>query len=186
MPSEEKQPSWGTQSGSGRVVEYNPTAYYIRSTNKHNHATSVTVGQGLKEQMDFERVKLPPELLARMGELVADAFYPYKNHQDLIRDALHHRVCQLAEQRKDDSFIESFSMVLLKQQIAQQIFEDDELTSTIEYLTSEAEVYLGDHNPDGLADIIRHAGEYVVPPRLRRQWREAILLWENMQQRADI
>ena len=186
MPSEEKQSSWGTQSGSGQIVEYNPAKYYFRSTNKHNHATSVTVGQGLKEQLNFERVKLPPELLARMAELVTDPAFPYKNHQDLIRDALHHRVCQLAERDKDDVFMESFSMVLLKQQIAQQSFEDNELASTIEYLTSEAEIYVKDHNPDGVADIIHHAQEYVVPPRLKRQWREAKLLWGNMQERAGI
>ena len=175
---------WGTQAGSGRIIEYNPDKYYFRSTNQHNHATSVTVGQGLKEQLGFERVKLPPELLARMAELVADSRFPYKNHQDLIRDALHHRVCQVAERDKDDAFMESFSMVLLKQEIAQQIFEDNELASTIEYLTSEAEVYVKDHNPDGVADIIGHARDYVVPPRLRRQWREAMLLWRNMEERA--
>lgn len=186
MRPEKKQSSWGTQSGSGRIEEYSPARFYIRSTNKHNHATSVTVGQELKEQMNFERIKLPPELLAQMAELVADPLNPYKSHQDLIRDALHHRVCQLAEARQDGDFIESFSMVLLKQTIAQQVYEDDELSSSIEYLTSAAEVYIKDHNPDGVADIIHHAENHLVPPRLRRQWREAILMWENMQERAAI
>ena len=186
MTKQESQSSWGTQSGSGRIEEYNPGNFYIRATNRYNHHTTLALGKDMAEQFDSVRINLPPELLSKISELVNATDLPYRNNQDLIRDALHHRVYQLAELRQDHNFINSFSMELLKQRIAQQIFEDEELTSTVEYLTAEAEVYVKDHNHDGVADIIHHAEEHVVPPRLRRQWREAILMWENMQERAAI
>ncbi len=185
MPTE-KQSSWGTQSGSGRIEEYSPGNFYIRATNRYNHHTSLALGKDMAEQFDTVRINLPPELLSQISELVNDPTLPYRNNQDLIRDALHHRVYQIAERLQDHDFINSFSMELLKQRIAQQTFEDDERKATIEYLTTEAEIYVQDHNPDGVADIIHHASDHVVPPRLRRRWREAILMWENMQERAGV
>ena len=71
-----------------------------------------------------------------------DPTLPYRNNQDFIRDALYHRASQLAERRQDHDFINSFNMELLKQRIAQQVFEDEHLTETINYLTSVVNSYV--------------------------------------------
>ncbi|MFQ5524241.1 MAG: hypothetical protein ACE5F5_11820 [Acidimicrobiia bacterium] len=171
---------WGTQPGSGRKTEYDAGAFYIRSTNKHNHSSTMRLG-GLSEQIGADVLKLPPELLAQMNDLVSNPTLPYRNLQDLLRDAIYHRVYQLSERLMDHDFINVFTMELLKQRIAQQKFEDQERQATIDFLDAEIEAYADprDPNPDGIADILSHAYDTVVPRRHQKQWQAAIHRWED-------
>ena len=58
--SDTKPTTWGTQPGTGHTEEYDPGRFYIRATNRHNHHTTVAMGKTMAEQVDVERINLPP------------------------------------------------------------------------------------------------------------------------------
>ena len=161
---------WDTKPGSGRQTDYDPNRFYIHSTNRHNHSTSVRT---IPRTTSF-----PPEIVAEMAQIVDDPRTPYRSKQDLIRDAVIHRLHHLATTLQDGSFVQSFDLFLLRESIAERQHEDDELESTIDLIDTEISRYRTNRNPDGIADVIEQARTAWIPPRLKRRWQRAIQTWE--------
>lgn len=161
--------SWGTQPGSGQRVEYARTNFYIHSTNKHNHAHTVRTLP--------EHTRFPPEVVAQMREMVDDPLTPYRSLQDLIRDAVYHRLHDLAEMRQDGDFPPRFQTELLRQAIAHRHHEQEEFAETVEMIDKEVETAFPD--ADSIADLVATAKESFVPRRFHRRWTEAIARWEQ-------
>jgi len=66
-------PSWGDAE-----TGYSVDKFYVRSTNKHDHAAS-------------HRIYMPPEMVAEIARAVAK--YPwYRSTTDFVRDAIYHRL----------------------------------------------------------------------------------------------
>lgn len=68
---------------------YDPMAFYLGSTNKHDH------------DKDGPRFRLPPAILSMIGNVVASRMFPYLNPGQLVRDAIIHHCQWLSEQTMD-------------------------------------------------------------------------------------
>ena len=76
------QDAWQTQDPA-----YSVDRFYTRATNEKDHG-------------EYIRVKLAPEVIAELNRIVASGIVPeYESPQDIIRDAIVHRVRWLNDQR---------------------------------------------------------------------------------------
>lgn len=72
---------WSTDT-----TAYSIDKFYTQSTDKRGHTEHIRVG-------------LPPGLLAKVQELVQGSQFPdYRTSQDIVRDAVYHRLHYLADQ----------------------------------------------------------------------------------------
>lgn len=88
--SEPNQPrkteSWETDDGA-----YSRAKFYCHSTDKRGHS-------------EFIRGPLPPTILAKMSELVQDRNFPdYTSVQAIMRDAIYHRLHEIADIKGDEA-----------------------------------------------------------------------------------
>lgn len=72
-----------------RAEPYSPDKFYTASTNKNDHSAKTTLYS-------------PPNDIAAISNLIALRTFPqYKNYQDFVRDACHHRLEYLADKAND-------------------------------------------------------------------------------------
>jgi hypothetical protein len=105
-------------------VEYDEGEYYIHSTDRKGHGSSL-------------RVQVPPDIARRIHVLIVDPRLPYKTPNDLIRDAIVHRIAKLESDLPDlEPSINVFVReALLGQRIAQR--ESSERLATEYYSEME-------------------------------------------------
>lgn len=62
---------------------YAEDRFFMRSTDGHGHSSHA-------------RVNIPPQLMARLEDVVMSRRFPYRSLQDIVRDAINHRLHQLS------------------------------------------------------------------------------------------
>lgn len=78
---------------------FDPFATDKKGYDKDKFYTKSTDGKGVSET---KYVKLPPSIIGEVGELIAARVIPdYKTDGDFIRDALVHRLHEIADMRQD-------------------------------------------------------------------------------------
>lgn len=83
--SNQQSQSWSTDDGS-----YSPDRFYCRSVDKQGHGSEV-------------RAQIPPEMAAVMERIVQQQKIPnYQTKQDIVRDALAHRLHYITTSLIDD------------------------------------------------------------------------------------
>lgn len=180
-------PSWGTQSGTGREVEYDRRNYYIHSTNKHNHSTSIRPQSrdDARAQGMPESTTLPVEFVSQIHALVADPRTAYRTIQDFIRDAVYHRLHDLDDIGVDDFYNRFFAIEMVRQELAALLREDEALTAQIDFFNEAVERFAADNNPHGIADVIEVMRRQQPTLRHLQAWRGAIRRWEDSQRRVE-
>lgn len=179
--------SWGTQSGTGREVEYDRKNYYVHSTNKHNHSTSIRpqARDDARAQGMPESTTLPVEFVSQIHALVADPRTAYRTVQDFIRDAVYHRLHDLDDIGIDNFYNRYFAIEMVRQELAAILKEDEALENQIQFFTEAIEKFAADDNPHGIADVIEVMRRQTPPLRLLQTWRRAIRGWEDEQRRVE-
>jgi len=115
-PSKDITRSWDTLSDVGEQGKYSMDEYYCRGSDKRGHSGQMAL-------------RLPPEVWGVMEELFQLRVFPYKTVQDLVRDAIVHRVYYLKaviqSDRVDQSFAQlmNIQVILKRQQDAQEYGE---------------------------------------------------------------
>lgn len=178
---------WGTQSGSGKDHEYDRGRFYTQSTNKHNHSATIRIF-GRREATDAglpETIHVPLEFAAEINELVADPRNPYRSVQDLARDAIYHRLHDLAEMSGNHEFLAWFGQETWKQALVQELKENQAFQETYEFYRGVVEDYAEDHNPHGIADTINRWRERRPPLRMVKKWLAATSEWERIRERVE-
>jgi len=91
--------------------EYDPTKFYTRSSDKQGHSTHL-------------RVNIPKPLAGEMGELIASAAVPqYRRPEDVVRDAIMHRVKQISRMVDDGKLEQAVDMAMLLAEEEQLVAE---------------------------------------------------------------
>lgn len=70
-------PAFDPYTPASNLHEYDPDAYYLSSTNDHDHSMKI-------------QTRFPPSVVASMQRLIDDETNPYDSMQDLVRDAVVH------------------------------------------------------------------------------------------------
>ena len=151
--------------------DYSPARFYTRSTNQFDHSQTVQTG-------------FPREVMALVSKIVHAGVVPeYRSNQDFIRDAVVHRLHQVAAFLDDPAMdytltIERVQCIL--DQRAADIAALDRMAESIEDLAGRA---LTDQNWANLREVIRQAetlADQIAGPwgaRMDRQvaqWRDQI------------
>jgi hypothetical protein len=151
--------------------DYSPARFYTRSTNQFDHSQTVQTG-------------FPREVMALVSKIVHAGVVPeYRSNQDFIRDAVVHRLHQIATFLDDPAMdytltIERVQCIL--DQRAADIAALDRMAESIEDLAGRA---LTDQNWANLREVIRQAetlADQIAGPwgaRMDRQvaqWRDQI------------
>jgi hypothetical protein len=186
-PMSENTSGWGTQSGSGRNPEYDRNHFYIHSTNKHNHSVSIRIfdRKTAAENGLPETVNMPPEVVAELQERVADPRTPYRSVQAFARDAMLHRLHDLAEMFQDQGFLDFFDGFVWQHEMVTQMKEDQAFAEMKDFYQGAVEAYAYDRNPHGIADVIAKWRQRRPPLRLVKKWMEAAAEWERIQESAE-
>lgn len=149
--------------------DYTPGRFYTRSTNQFDHSHTVTVG-------------FPREVMALVSKIVHSGVVPeYRSNQDFIRDAVVHRLHQVAAFLEDPAAdytltIERVQCIL--DQRAADIAALDRMAQSIEDLADRA---TADQNWANLREVIRQAetlADQIAGPwgaRIDRQ----VQIWRN-------
>lgn len=89
-----------------RVVEGRPPervskevedSYLLESKPEYDPSRFVTAASDSKGHSKIRSISFPNDVWARMQEMVATNHWPYRNASDMCRDAVYHRMEQLAE-----------------------------------------------------------------------------------------
>jgi len=185
--SDEHGSTWGTQSGSGRLPEYDRNHFYTKSTNKHNHSSSIRpFDHGTAGELGLPKnLSIPFEMVAEVHQVVNNPRFPYRSIQDLCRDALVHRLHDLAEMEQDESYLNWFDGEAFKQALMQIRQEDHDFYEAEAYYANEVEAFRRDENSHGIADVIAAWRQYRPPLRLVKKWMEAAGRWEQIQRQVE-
>lgn len=84
-PWQSKSNSSSKSSGPGPGGSYDPDKFYTRATNSHDHGEKLTF-------------KVPPEIYARLANLIDKDFPDYKSIPDACRDLLAHGLVMREDQ----------------------------------------------------------------------------------------
>lgn len=134
---------------------YSPDKFYTKSTD----------GKGVSET---KYIKVPPSLIGEIGELVAARVIPdYKTDGDFIRDAIVHRLHEIAEMRQDGRLaaVVNRQVMLNENMRVMQDMEECQMIVTTHRDSFEKAVQVGDalmlavalDNAEGNLDVLRPA-----------------------------
>lgn len=187
MSEHHETSGWGTQSGTGKDSEYDRRRFYVQSTNRHNHSASVRIfSRKVAQDAGLpEIINIPLEMAAEVSNVVADPRNPYRSIQDLARDALYHRLHDLAEMSHNHDFLAWFDEETWKQAIVQEQKENQAWIETYEFYRAMVEDYADDRNPHGIADVIAKWRERRPPLRMVKKWMQATAEWERIRERVE-
>jgi len=117
--------SWSTKDDTGESTDdwstvspggYARNRYYSRATDGHGHS----------EQMQF---KHSPSVMGMIGAVVASGRTPYKTPQDLVRDAVIHRLHDLREMGMKGELVgqlpEVIHMAVMDQEKVQRSYREE-------------------------------------------------------------
>lgn len=99
---------------------YHPDEFYVASTDGRGHTTKM-------------RVNLPPMIAAQLGQLVASrSITAYRTVQDIIRDALIHRLHHLQNEIKIDDLGQALDLQIMRSRLDTQRQKIEELTALLD------------------------------------------------------
>lgn len=142
-------PSYDLDDGS-----YSPDAFYVASTNSHDHSETA-------------QVKMPKHLKRLISQFIQDASIPaYKSANDVIRDALVHRLRYLATEYQQSGAMERW----VTQETARQRLETirAELESQrqlVEFARETTQVAVDEHDPTVLEEVALSMSEFLKVAR---------------------
>lgn len=147
-PAEE---TWDTDDGS---EGYRLNRFYVSSTNK----------KGASQQ---SRVSLPPLIIGKMSQYIQSGKFPhYRTMQDIVRDAVYHRLKWLADEYMSDpemlQLISRENFMADRRQALWDMQQLDEMVQDTENGMREA-IRLGDH--EALAREVEQAEARVMVER---------------------
>lgn len=124
---------------------YSVDAFYTRSTD----------GNGVSET---KYVKLPPSLLAGIGDLVASRVIPeYRTEADVIRDAVYHRLHHVAMMKRDGKLVRLINRQIMLARASSHLHEMSELETLIEQHSAAMEQAAQTKDAEFLREIIECA-----------------------------
>lgn len=162
--------SWNTEGN-----EYSASQFYTRSTD----------GLG---NYRHQRVNVPPEMAARMATIVAKDYVPeYRTAQDLIRDAIHHRLQWLEKRINDGELEQVLSVERRRAEVERLRMEVEDLsrmvTESEQTLTAAAVAEDWPSLARALESITDHSNEirepyagrlYELVKRFKREYRQEL------------
>lgn len=92
--------------------------FFMRSSDGHGHSAHV-------------RVNVPPQVMARLEDVVMSRRFPYRSSQDVVRDAISHRLHQLSELAPDIVPEEALANERRKSQTELKLLEIQAMTEEI-------------------------------------------------------
>lgn len=124
---------------------YSVDAFYTRSTD----------GNGVSET---KYVKMPPSLLAGIGDLVASkVIADYRTEADFIRDAVYHRLHHVAMMKQDGKLVRLVNRQIMLARAANNLHEMAELENLLEQHGAAMEQAHSTGDMDFLREIIAGA-----------------------------
>lgn len=186
-PADKARSRWGTQSGSGNTNFYDRRRFYIEATNEHDHYTNARVfSRPAAEAMGMpETVALPMELLAQIRKVVDDPRTDYRSIQDVFRDAVRHRLHDVAEMLEDGDFLTFLNEEAYRQDLVTIEKEDAGWERTVAFYEDQVDKFAREGNPHGIADIINLFTMRPPPLRFRKRWLKAKASWEKTQEAVE-
>ncbi len=125
-----------------RADDYSPDKFYIKATDDHGHSELV-------------HLKVPPGVLSAIAQIVQSRAIPeYRTSQDLIRDAIIHRLHYL----RDSGLVDGVAGTLAGfEEFAEDLFKLQEHMQSFEGIIRRTEQWVGKlgWNSDKAKDMVR-------------------------------
>lgn len=179
--------NWRTRPGSGKTDHYDRREFYIRATNESDHYTTARVfSRGLAQEQGMpETIALPHEVVAQIKQMVDDPRTPYRSIQDMFRDAVRHRLHDLAEMFEDGNYLNFVNEEAYRQDLVRMEEEDEAWERTIKFYDERVDHYAQKNNPHGISDVIEAFQLRTPPLRLRMKGLRAVGRWERRLEEAE-
>lgn len=122
---------------------YSPDRFYMRSTDGHGHSAHV-------------RVNVPPQLMARLEDVVMSRRFPYRSTQDVVRDAINHRLHSLSELEPEVVPEESLANERRKSQTELRLLEIQSNTEEVKLANNALGAAVANEDWFALNDLLTH------------------------------
>jgi hypothetical protein len=127
-------------------------------------------------------VKVPPQTAGELASIVASRVFPtYRTSNDFVRDAIVHRVHDIAEMVKDAAPVMSGQLELLFRALAVEAeLAAEELRLATDQRIHDAAMRIMSHSPQlGTMDNLRRAISQIMEPELRSDLRRMFERYED-------